>query len=273
MSLLKPRLGEDEARWVMRVIIENLKGWNQADVVMRKDEQLTPYLEDLISQTVDKVASGMPVQYALGQSQWHALTLKVTPDVLIPRPETAQLVDMVIDEYSEHKDLQVLDLGTGSGAIAIALARNLPFSQITAIDINEKALEVARENAQKLKTNITFLNNDILTLSPSTNKYDIIIANPPYVLESEKSSMEARVTDYEPSQALFVPDDDPLKFYLPILRYAASALKHGGKVFLEINPLCVEQLTLEAEKLFTNVTVTRDFRGHLRFMTASKHHS
>lgn len=267
--LLTPILGEEEARWNVRAIIEGLKGFSPTDVIINGPKEVTPWLESQIQERAQRVAAGEPVQYVMGQTSWHGLPLNVSPTVLIPRPETSQLVDLIVQDFGQTPDLRVLDLGTGSGAIAIALCRNLKFPQVTALDLSPEALKVARLNAQQAKTKINFIEADILNLSLQ-GQWNIIVSNPPYVLESERKVMDSRVTGHEPEMALFVPDDDPLRFYNPIINYASSHLAENGKLYLEINPPCAAQLSAEAQKLFSSVTVQRDFCGKLRFMILSK---
>ncbi|MDE6176427.1 MAG: HemK family protein methyltransferase, partial [Paramuribaculum sp.] len=169
-------------------------------------------------------------------------------------------------------DLNLLDIATGSGCIAIALARNLPFSHVEATDISAKALDVARANAARLRCNITFTQQDILTAKPPADPtFDIVVSNPPYVMNSEKAEMESRVIDHEPPGALFVPDDDPLKFYLAVAVYAESALKAGGRLYFELNPLTADELSsvLEKRGCWNDISIRRDSFGKKRMLRAT----
>lgn len=272
LSVLTPVYGEREAAWIMRAILESVMGWKPVDLVFKKQYVLESFTVNRINGMVKRVAAGEPVQYVTGCAPFYGNDFKVTPGVLIPRPETAELVDLIVKEWSTEKDLDVLDCGTGSGCIAISLARNLPFARVTGIDVSPVALTTARENADRLKVKVNIVERDILELPVAideSEKWDIIVSNPPYVLESEKAEMEKHVTDHEPSLALFVPDADPLKFYRPIAQYASGTLKPGGKLYFEINPLCVKQMR-DLLKGFTDVTTVRDSQGFERFIVAGK---
>ena len=253
---------DGEARWMVRIIFEKLKGWNRTEMMIRADQEISPY----IAGKVDEITRRL-----LGEARFYGLTLNVTPDVLIPRPETEELVDMIVADAHGRSDLRVMDLCTGSGCIAIALARNLPFAEVTAVDISAKALEVAPGNATLTKTTIHFRNADVLSLPrPDKADMDIIVSNPPYIAESERTAMDPNVLDHEPSLALFVPDSDPLKFYRAISSYSRLALRPGGRLYFEINPLFAPQLRsmLEADG-WTEITVTPDMQRKQRFISAT----
>ena len=187
--------------------------------------------------------------------------------MLIPRPETEQLVDLIVDENSAS-DLRVLDIGTGSGCIAISLARALKFAQVDALDVSRDALAVARENAAALKVRVNFFESDILSPQPAA-RYDIIVSNPPYVCWNERESMECNVKDYEPGQALFVPDNDPLLFYKAIAPYAAQSLEKGGRLYLEINQRFGQEVKkLLEENGLDEIRIIEDSYGNTRFAAA-----
>lgn len=265
---LRPVLGT-EAEAAARIIFEDTAGYSRTFIFANGDREITDFMQKRISDAVEKVIEGMPVQYAVGKAQFMGMEFEVSPAVLIPRPETEGLVDLIIDDYSGRSDLRVLDVCTGSGCIAIALARSLPFSDVDAVDISDDALAVARANAANLKVKVDFGKRDALTMVPDGKTYDIIVSNPPYVGESEKADMDRRVLDYEPALALFVPDDDPLRFYKTIGAYAFKALVPGGKLYFEINPLHAAPLRAMLENCgFADCEVLRDFRGALRFARA-----
>ncbi|MDE6682525.1 MAG: peptide chain release factor N(5)-glutamine methyltransferase, partial [Muribaculaceae bacterium] len=202
---------------------------------------------------------------------FYGMNLSVDSSTIITRPETEELVDMIVKEWSGSSDLRVLDIGTGSGAIAIALARNLPFSQVTAIDISQDALKAAQRNAEKLKAKIRFLNEDVFRYEPDPHSFDIIVSNPPYIDESEKAAMESNVLDYEPHTALFVPDATPLIFYSRIAEIASAALTEKGMLYFEINPRHSEELCdLLRNEGFADVEIHRDIHGKERFISARK---
>lgn len=258
-----------ETSWMVRDIFAALKGYTHVDLITRCDDEITDWLASQVQSVVTRIASGTPVQYALGQTRWMGMTLKVTPAVLIPRPETEQLVDMAIADCGDTTDLRILDIGTGSGCIAIAMARALKFPIVTAIDISDEALAVAKENADTLKAKVDFKSVDILSATPVRGSCDIIISNPPYIAEQEKADMGANVLMHEPHTALFVPDDDPVKFYRAIARYARASLNPGGSLWLEINPLyaIVTRATV-ADAGFMSIDIIRDERGKQRFIHA-----
>lgn len=262
-----------EARETVIIIFENLKKWSLTDILVKGDNDAGQWLIEQTDHVVTRILGNEPVQYIFGNAHFYGMVLKVTHDVLIPRPETAQLVDIIIDDNKNGSDLKVLDIATGSGCIAIALARNLRFPDVEAFDISEKALEVACENAIRMKTRIHFYKQDILKLTAEpSHKFDIIVSNPPYISLKEAQTMDANVLDHEPAEALFVPDNDPLKFYLPISRYSLTALNPGGHLYFEINPLYASALknAMFADG-WDNVDVITDMQGQKRFIIASLH--
>lgn len=266
---LAPDYGIREAYAMTSLIFHALKGWDRTQLLINSDLPVSERMLSRAGEILVRLENHEPLQYILGEAYFYGMDLKVTPAVLIPRPETAELVDLIVDRYRDRQDLRVLDAGTGSGAIAIALARSLPFSQVTAIDISEAALEVARENATALKARITFLHEDIFIWAPAPRSFDIIVSNPPYVTESERKDMDANVLDHEPATALFVPDSDPLRYYRRIADMAVTALQPGGSLWFEINPLYADAIaTLLSERGFTDVTIERDAQGKQRFATA-----
>lgn len=270
---LTPKYGEGEAREMGRIIFENLKGWNPVELALRQNELISEYIVAKIDNIINRLLDDEPIQQIFGQADFYGMKLKVSRDTLIPRQETAELVDIIVKE-NHAKDLRVLDAGTGSGCIAIALSRNLLFPEVTAIDISEKALEIARENAKTLHARVSFINADITRLCECfrNEQFDIIVSNPPYIAEKEKATMERNVLEYEPSTALFVPDSKPLIFYIAILKAAQeNLLVPGGKVYFEINPLFANELQTEAILLgFINISQIRDTYGKIRFLSAEK---
>lgn len=276
MSMMQAKLEKiypaNEARWIVREIFFNLKGYRLADLMLKADDEVSDYISGKIDKIMSRLLANEPIQYILGTTRFYGMDFKVTPDTLIPRPETEEMVDIIVKRWGSADDLRVLDICTGSGCIAIALARNLPFSRVTGIDISEVALKVARENANDLKANVMFVKEDALTLvKPRENEYDLIVSNPPYVLESEKKEMDKNVLEYEPDIALFVPDNDPLRFYKPIIEYSACALRSGGMLYMEINPLEVnELLKLVDNGVWSDCEIMRDLSGRYRFMILTR---
>lgn len=272
VSTLTPILGQREALAAARIIWEDVMHYTPVEIVTRGSHRLEDFTVKRINDIVRHVAGGEPVQYATGLARFMGMDFKVTPATLIPRPETAGLVDMICDHAGDRPDLRVLDIGTGSGCIAIALSRALHFAHVDAIDISSDAVAVARENAAQLKAAVNFSIADALQLkAPATPCYDIIVSNPPYVLESERADMDARVVDHEPPAALFVPDSDPLRYYTAIAGYAAKALVPGGQVYFEINPLEARAMkSMLKAKGYDNVAVSRDYLGRERYASAVK---
>lgn len=268
--------GEREASALVDEMMWRIKGWNRTATIIHGNETVTGYLSARVDATVEQLLAGEPIQYIFGRAQFYGLDFAVNGATLIPRPETAQLVDMIADRYRKSIDLRVLDLGTGSGCIALALGRTLPFTrEITAVDISEKALEVARQNATDLKVKATFICGDMLAGDFADrylySKYDIIVSNPPYIAQHEAAAMERNVLDHEPHTALFVPDDDPLLFYRAIARIASECLEDKGTLFLEINPLFAKELAaMLREHGFQDVDIEKDMQKADRFIIAKR---
>ena len=259
-----------EIEGMTRIIFEDVLLWQPVDIVMRDGEQLPEFFDSRLASIITRLKQHEPLQYILGKARFHGHSFAVTPATLIPRPETEQLVDMIVDE-NPGSDLAVLDIGTGSGCIAISLARALKFAQVTATDVSPDALAVARHNATALKTRVRFIEQDILTCSAPSQAWDIIVSNPPYITEQEKATMERNVLDYEPHSALFVPNDDPMLFYRPIAAYASRSLKNGGRLYLEINRAMAQQVSdILRQAGLSNIHIHNDFNGNNRFITATK---
>lgn len=268
---LEPVYGTGETQAIIRIIFRYLFGWSAVDMFMHDDAEIGPEAQEAINHIVKRLEDHEPIQYITGIAPFYGMEFHVDRRVLIPRPETEQLVDMIVDRYNSQEDLKVLDICTGSGCIAIALARNLPFSQVTALDDSPGAIEVAQENARRLKAKIKFVTADIFDYSTAADEYDIVVSNPPYVDESEKKDMDANVLDYEPGHALFVPDDNPLLYYSRIAEVAYNGLKPDGTLWLEINPLHAEALkALLASHGYTDISLINDIHGRVRFASARK---
>lgn len=251
-----------EAKAVARLVMEERFGLTMADVLCGKtgDDAVLRHIQQRLLQ-------GEPVQYVLGVAEFGGRQFRVAPGVLIPRPETLELCQWV----EEERGITILDIGTGSGCIACTLAAELPEAQVTAWDISEAALSVARENAKRTNVHVSFEQVDALNIPPTSDKWDIIVSNPPYVCEQERAAMERHVLDYEPSLALFVPDDDPLLFYRAIADYARQSLTAGGSLFFEINPLCAEQLkSLLSAMSYHHIEVRDDLYGKPRMIKAQR---
>lgn len=268
--------GQREAGAMVDEMLLRIKGWDRVQTIIHSAEPVSDFVRQRVDETTRRLLDGEPIQYIFGKAHFYGMDFTVTPATLIPRPETAQLVDMIVDRYGDRRDLRVLDLGTGSGCIAIALARNLQFpKEVVAVDISPEALKVARENSVSLRTKILTVEADMLS-EPSLDthvdgKFDIIVCNPPYIARHEAAGMERHVTDHEPELALFVPDDDPLLFYRAIARFAGQRLEAGGTLFLEINPLFVKDLEATLRSFgFTDLDVVKDMQKADRFIIARR---
>jgi len=256
---------EKEARAIARVAAEETFG----KVALRDQVKITEEQQTLWLILQNKLLSGMPLQYALGIAWFMDLKLKVTPDVLIPRPETEEMVALVSERYRELRG-NVLDIGTGSGCIAIALQKKFPDAKVIGLDISEAALSVAHENAQTAKVNVTWLQGNILlqeTLLADTT-FSLIISNPPYIHPDEKQHMHVNVLHHEPHLALFTPESDAYLYYRRIAAFAAKHLQ--GDIWLETGAGRADAVSeILKEHLFTNVHCLRDMQGIDRFVTAS----
>ena len=278
---LTPLYDAGEAKAIVRLVLDECYGLSWADVLGGKVSELSANDQTELEKIMLRLEKGEPVQYIIGVADFCGRQFHVEPGVLIPRPETEELCRMVIEEREISQKGQsplceILDIGTGSGCIAITLALELPDAKVTAWDISDDALRTASANAKALGASVTFQHHDALdssffTLHSSLPKWDLIVSNPPYICGKEADGMDKNVLGYEPHEALFVPDDDPLLFYRAIARYATKALKPNGKLFFEINPLYADDLTrLLGEMLCYNAEILNDQFGKPRFLKATK---
>jgi release factor glutamine methyltransferase len=264
--------GSDEKESIAYLIMEHLFGISRTHVLQERDIQMTPVHESVLSKMIDRINRHEPIQYILGEAHFFGRNFFVTPSVLIPRPETEQLILAVKDfqKKNQSENIRVLDIGTGSGCIPVTIALEIPGSAVTAIDIDPAALEVAKKNAKRYHTLITFHESDILK-DDLQNTYDVIVSNPPYIAEEEKDSMQKNVLDFEPYLALFVPDNDPLIFYKHISRKAITALTCSGLIALEINERFGNEVAHLLEEVgFEKVNVTKDINNKPRVVTGIK---
>lgn len=268
------RYGEKEAKAITRYLLEVGYGLSMTDILCGATEQLPP---DEMGENLRRLLKGEPVQYVVGKAEFGGRTFKVTPDVLIPRPETYELCQWVVEEKREERreerDFSVLDIGTGSGCIAITLALDIPDAQVEAWDISEGALSIARQNVEDLHAHVDFKQVNVLSSLPKQGgpEWVFIISNPPYICKKEAASMEQHVLDHEPHQALFVPDEDPLVFYKAIGQYACHALANHGYLFFEINPLYATEITKMLDVMgFFEIETRKDQFGKVRFVRARK---
>ena len=292
--------GEGEAKAIVRMLLEVGFGLSWTDIVMGTpitsptpskggeplaDNGISPLLRrgggrsqrgrGRLETMIQRLEQGEPVQYVLGLAEFGGRTLTVNEHVLIPRPETYELCQWVIETSPDlpkgEEGLRLLDIGTGSGCIACTLAAEMPEAQVTAWDISEEALAVARENAKRVGVNVTFERVDVLNgqLPVDNHQFDIIVSNPPYICHKERATMERNVLEHEPHLALFVPDNDPLLFYRAIAHYGQRALMPGGWLFFEINPQYADSLTgMLNVMLYHDIELKTDQFGKQRMIRA-----
>jgi len=262
---------EPEINALSTIIIKTVFGVSRLHSLIQPDDSVSRKKADEIISICNELKTGKPLQYILGETSFYNCVIKVNPDVMIPRPETEELVDLIIKENKGCSG-EILDAGCGSGCISIALAVNLPGTRVTGIDICEGAVKTSEDNAILNDVNVTFLVADIL--NPNHNlkvNAGIIVSNPPYIRESEKEQMAKNVLDFEPQNALFVPDSDPLLYYKAILKMADTNLIHGGKIYFEINEAMDRKMTeLLKSSGFSSVEVIRDINGKNRIVKGIK---
>ena len=262
---------KSEIQGFIRIIFEYVCGYDYTGLLLHKNEEINVAHQKEIEEIVLRLKRFEPIQYILGETEFHGLKLKVKPGVLIPRPETEELVQWMTETIWPSKP-KILDVGTGSGCIALALKNKLPHAEISAIDFSKEALQTATENAALNDLEVEFIQSDILQWSKiNWPLYDGIVSNPPYVRELEKKEMQANVLKYEPETALFVPDDDPLIFYHQIGHFAQHYLKAEGKLFFEINESMGEQIVHFLEQIgFKNIELRKDLNEKNRMIKAVK---
>ncbi|MEO8796210.1 MAG: peptide chain release factor N(5)-glutamine methyltransferase, partial [Daejeonella sp.] len=249
---------------------------NRSEYLSQKNEPVDMMVETSLISILDELKTGKPLQYILGETEFYDLPFKVNPSVLIPRPETEELVDWIIKDLLSRKQTkpEILDIGTGSGCIPIALKKNIPEAKVSAIDISGAALETAIKNSVLNKVEVKFHLHDILNTESgffNDSEFDIVVSNPPYVTLSEKNLMHQNVLEHEPHLALFVDDNDPLIFYKAITKFASAHLKKDGVLYLEINEnLGGETVSLLKGFGFKNVELRKDLPGKDRMIRAEK---
>ena len=292
---LTPLYDAGEAQAIVRTVLDVEYGMTLTDIICGKVNELSADEERKLEEIIIRLQKGEPVQYVLGEADFAGRTFRVEPGVLIPRPETAELCQWIEKDMIEKSIVssgdssedspedssgnspqatddarRILDICTGSGCIAITLGLNIPNSEVTGWDISEDALRIAQGNAEILKArNVRIEYQDALALPKAAEAADLIVSNPPYICEKEKADMEKNVLEHEPSLALFVPDEDPLKFYRAIAEYASSALKSGGALYFEINPIYEKETREMLQELdFKDIETKEDAFGKKRMMRA-----
>ncbi len=259
-----------EAAALCRIICCEMLGQSTADYYLGKDITLSPKEEQDLEDILSRLCKFEPIQYVQGVARFLGRDFRVAPGVLIPRPETEELVEQMLKEIAP--DSRILDIGTGSGCIAVSLSKELPQASVTAWDVSPEALRIAADNNSRLQASVRFALRDVLTHHPATDeRFDVIVSNPPYITETEKADMERNVSDWEPALALFVPDADPLRFYRRIGELGQSMLNPGGTLYFEINrafgSATADMLHRQG---YTRVRILKDISGNDRFVIAER---
>ncbi len=273
ITALAPIHDQREAANIAHIVIEHVTGLSKMDRIVYKDRELTAQQSIQLQDALKALQEHQPVQYVTGSSWFYGMEFQVNANVLIPRPETEELVEWIVQDVRNNKLLncRILDIGTGSGAIPIALKKELPGAIVQAVDVSEGALDTARANARQQKLDVHFEQMDILntTMTSALPMFDIIVSNPPYICQRESSDMQEQVVAYEPSIALFVPDDDALLFYRTIGLLAKEKLNQGGALYFEINEAYgQETAALLREQGYVDVEIKKDLFGKDRMVKA-----
>jgi release factor glutamine methyltransferase len=266
---LKDHYPSVEIEGLIRFLFAIWKRYSTSDLLLRKGEELNAADRSYLATVVDRLKKHEPIQYILGETEFFDLPFHVTPDVLIPRPETEELVQWIL-KTNEITAPFIMDACTGSGCIAVSLKKHLPAATVAGCDISIKVLKVACENAKRNQVKINFIRLDLLkpSISGSLKPFDVIVSNPPYVTEQEKRKMLKNVISFEPHSALFVPDHDPLKFYRALISFGEQYLKDGGKQFWEINEAYGKEcFMLMKEHGYINIELRRDINGKDRMIS------
>ena len=270
-EVLTEAFPQREAEQLMRILLEDLFDIDLKRQLMEPNLRIDEWQYHQLDEAVKRLLEGEPVQYVTSMARFCDLLIKVSPAVLIPRPETEELVQRIYASLPKEKPIRIWDIGTGSGCIAIALAKHFVNAEVIAFDVSDEALQIAKENAESNGVQVTFVRDDVL--KPTSEFFnlhvDLVVSNPPYVCDSERTTMGRNVLDWEPETALFVPDHDSLRFYRQILELAKNKLNPNGHVWFEINETKGEEiLQLCREKGFLEAKVLKDFAGKTRFCLA-----
>lgn len=267
---LTPLYDVMEAESFFNIALTALKGWKRVDVALNPTAELSGDEIEKWNAVLNELEQQKPIQYIFGHTHFYGLEFEVNQNTLIPRPETEELVEWIIHENKNRGQIKILDIGTGSGCIAISLAKNLPDAQVFAIDVSGEALAVAKRNAANNNINVEFIQQDILAAETLPETFDVIVSNPPYVRNLEKAEIKQNVLDYEPHLALFVEDTDALIFYRKIALLAKSNPPQNGKLYFEINQYLGPETVQMLENFgFANVVLRQDMYGNNRMISAS----
>lgn len=267
LEKLTPLFDSMEAESFFAITLEELKGWRRTDLALNPDAELSGEEIERWNAVLAELETQKPIQYIFGKAHFYGLEFEVNSNTLIPRPETEELVEWIITENKVKGKINLLDIGTGTGCIAISLAKNLSDASVSAIDVSEGALATAKRNAQHNKAEVNFILQDILAAETLPQVYDVIVSNPPYVRNLEKHEIKENVLQYEPHLALFVDDNDPLLFYRKIALLAKTQLSPNGKLYFEINQyLGPETVQMLEDYGFVNVVLKKDIYGNDRMV-------
>ena len=265
---LVPQYSDAEARSIAILLMCNITGLSYTELLIHTPS-LNEEQEEELRKKIERVKKNEPLQYVLGETIFFGRRFKCDRRALIPRPETEELIDWIINDASNNTNVSILDIGCGSGCIAITLAKELKHSIVTALDISEEAISLTEENCKINNCQVECINDDIFNFSDA--QYDIIVSNPPYICDNEAADIESNVIDYEPHLALFVPDNSPLKFYEKITEYAARNLRSRGKLYFEINRKYGKEMQLLLEKFgFINIELRKDISNNDRMIKGEK---
>ena len=262
---------DSEALSLAKMLLVEAFGFSTLELYGGKDKEISGKRRDVLDKMLSRLQKNEPIQYVLGKETFCGLDFEVDSNVLIPRPETRELVEWIVADRKLDASCRILDIGTGSGCISISLAKFLSGAEVEAWDISEGALEVARRNAVRNAVEVLFRQQDVLYALPGETRYDVIVSNPPYITEKEKLDMDANVLDWEPSAALFVPDADPLLFYRKIAELGLSMLNIGGALYFEINRAYGQETVSMLERLsYKQIELRKDEWGNDRMVKACK---
>lgn len=271
LDSLKENLPSREIENIFFELLFFKMNWERVDYLLNKNQKLSQKEVSFFKNCLEKINKNIPVQYITGQVNFCNLLIKVNPNVLIPRPETEELVHLILNNHNQDSLKEILDIGTGSGCIIIALKKTLPNTNCTAIDISKEAIRTAKANAVLNKVEVDFITKDILDYKNEEKSWDMIVSNPPYIPISNKKHMHPNVVQNEPSQALFVENEEPLKYYQIISDFANNHLKKNGKIYFEIHEdFANDVVNLLSTKKHFKTTVHKDFQGKNRFVVATK---
>ena len=268
---LRENYPDTEALALAKMLLVEVFGFSTLELYGGKDKEISGKHRDVLDEMIRRLKKNEPIQYIIGIETFGGLTFEVNQDVLIPRPETRELVEWIAEDCQLEDPCKILDIGTGSGCIAISLAKLLEQVEVEAWDVSEGALQVARRNAERNQVDVLFRKMDVLGDVPEGMLYDVIVSNPPYIAEKEKPQMEHNVLDWEPSIALFVPDEDPLLFYRRIAQLGGSMLKKGGSLYYEINQAYgQETMEMLASMGYQSIELRKDVWGNDRMVKAKR---